>query len=504
MKLTSENRNLLLLVVIGIILRLIFIPFVQITDADATSRIFISEKWLDNPTFLTEGIWPPFHYYFNAIALMITGERIYGPMLFHIVITCLTIIPLYHFTKREFAAKGAWFSIVFYLLCPIIFRNSFQALSGLPHAFFIAMALNSISKSIRFKDVNQAIYAGIFLTIAAGFRYEAWLLIAVFTVIFLLFKQFKLVLFFWCFSMIFPIFWMTGNYIAHNELLFGLAEPNNLEIAFGFIIERVIFFPFSWFFLFSPLFVILIGSKIYQKIKAKELKTSRLIWSIPFWTLLTVFIYKTYEETLLMQHRFTILLILFSTPFISILFENVQWNRLKVIGYGLVFASLMPLSYVWMRIPYENIFAFSDTLNYVFTHIREGSQNQFEAIPTISDQNYVEYSIEINNKLKKKSGLVLDFTTWDNGFYLALNSTIKAKQIFLINGTKNGQIDLESLKSNFSNYPKGVILLNSDSMLVKNYQIKDDILTIDDSCVLKLTAVLEKSKTKIFEYQLLD
>ena len=350
MKLTSENRNLFLLVAIGITIRLILIPFVQITDADATSRIFIAEKWLENPTILTEGIWPPFHYYFNSIALLISGERIYGPMIFHILITCLTIIPLYHFTKREFSEKGAWFSILFFLFCPIIFRNSFQALSGLPHAFFIAMAVNSISKSIRFTDFKQAIYAGLFMTIAAGFRYEAWLLIAIFTLIFLLFKQFKLVIVFWCFSMIFPVFWMIGNHIAHNDFLFGLAEPNNLEIAFGFKIERLLFFPFSWFFIYSPILVFLVARKVYQKMKIRQIMKSRLIWSIPFWTLFAVFIYKSYEETLLMQHRFTILLILFSTPFISIIFENIQWTRFKVIAYSVIFTSLIPLSYLWMKI----------------------------------------------------------------------------------------------------------------------------------------------------------
>ncbi len=325
MKLTSENRNLFLLVAIGIIIRLILIPFVQITDADATSRIFIAEKWLENPTILTEGIWPPFHYYFNSIALLISGERLYDPMIFHILITCLTIIPLYHFIKREFSEKGAWFSILFFLFCPIIFRNSFQALSGLPHAFFIAMAVNSISKSIRFTDIKQAIYAGLFMTIAAGFRYEAWLLIAIFTLIFLLFKQFKLVIVFWCFSMIFPVFWMTGNYLAHNDFLFGLtgaynwniiAEGVNDTLMFGHKLERLVYFPFSWLFIYSPILAFLVGRIIYQKIKRRQLVKSRLIWSLPFWVLSFVFIYKSIEGTLLMQHRFTILLILLSTPFI--------------------------------------------------------------------------------------------------------------------------------------------------------------------------------------------
>lgn len=505
-----ENRNLLLIVVIGILIRIIFIPFVQITDADATSRIFIAENWLEEPVFLYDGIWLPLHYYFNSAAIFLFGDRIYGPMLFHIIITCLTVIPLYHFTKREFSERGAWFTIIFFLLCPIIFRNSFQALSELPHAFFIALALNSISKSIRFDDYKQSIYAGLFMTIAAGFRYEAWLLIAVLTLIFLLFKKYKLTFFFWRFSMIFPIFWMIGNYVVHNDFLFGLSgaynwninlEGVNDDVAFGHKVERFIYFFFSWFFLFSPFLVFLLFKVLFQKIKSKKLLKSRFIWSIPFFVLFLVFIYKSIEGTLLMQHRFTITLLLFSAPFISLIVENKIWNRINKITVSLILVSLIPMSYVWMRIPYEKMFAFSDTLNYVFGHIREGSQNTFEAIPRISDQTYVNFKKVINKHLKNNDGLILDFTSWDNTFYLALNSKLKSKQIFILDGSKNGKTNIEELKKRIREYPKGVILLNHDSKFSKDFKIHDSILEIDSLTELKLNTIGSKNNISILKYE---
>jgi hypothetical protein len=502
LKKLPDNQLLYIIVTIGVLLRIAFIPFVQITDADATSRILIAETWIETPTFLTDGIWLPIHNYFISLSLIISGERIYGPAIFHIIITCLTIVPLYHFTKREFSEKGAWFAIVFYLLCPIIFRNSFQALSGLPHAFFIALALNSVSKSIRFNDLKQAIYAGIFMTVAAGFRYEAWLIIALFTFIFLLFKKIKLVIYFWGFSMIFPLFWMIGNYIAHNDFLFGLAIAENDNVAFGIKIERLSYFPFSWFFIYSPILAFLVGRKIYQKIKTKQLIKSRLIWSIPFWLLLLVFTFKSYEETLLMQHRFTILLILFSTPFISIIFENIQWNRIKAISFGVIFMTLIPLSYLWMKIPYENLFKFSDTLNYVFAHIREGSKDTFEAIPRISNQNFVAHSDLINRELKKDRGLILDFTSWDNTFYLAVNSNVSPKQIFILDGSENGETDLENLKERIQKYPKGVFLINHNSRFSQNHKIEGTSLFLDATCELKVSMIKKEKDVSIFRYEL--
>ena len=148
----------------------------------------------------------------------------------------------------------------------------------------------------------------------------------------------------------------------------------------------------------------------------------------------------------------------------------------------------------------ENMFKFSDTLNYVFAHIREGSQNQIEAIPRISDQKFVAYSDQINKNLNEDSGLILDFTSWDNTFYLALNSTIKSKQIFLIDGTKNGQIDLESLKYQFNQYPNGVLFLTNNSKFNKEYVLNGNVLIIDDSYILQVTSVFNNTDSRIFEY----
>lgn len=509
MKKNADNQIVFLIVIISVLLRIAFIPYIQITDADATSRVFIAESWLEQPVFFYEGIWPPLHYYFNAFAILIFGDRIYGPVFFHIIITCLTVIPLYHFTKREFSQKGAWFTAAFYLLCPIIFRNSFQALSELPHAFFIALALNSISKSIRFNDYKQAIYAGFFMTLAAGFRYEAWLLIAIFTFTYLLFKQYKLVVYFWIFSMIFPAFWMIGNYVAHNDFLFGLtgaynwniiAEGVNDDIVFGHRVERFIYFLFSWFFLYSPLIVFLLSRVLFQKIRSKQLSKTRFFWSIPFFVMLVVFIYKAIEGTLLMQHRFTITLLLLSAPFVSLIIETIKWNRLKKIGLGFILISFLPMSYLWMRIPYEQLFKFSDTLNYVIAHIREGSQETFKAIPRISNQNYVEFSDKINNELGNESGLILDFTSWDNTFYLALNSTVPNKQIFIIDGSKNGVTNVEELKKQIQNYPNGIILLKSNSRFSKKCIINGDTLIIDSNIELKINCIDQKKEISIFKY----
>ena len=510
----KENKWLYLIVLGGFILRIIALPFAQVVDADATTRIFIAENWLDNPHLISDGVWPPLHFYFNAIAIAIFGEHITGPILFHIILACATAIPLYHFTKREFSDKGAWFAAAFYLLCPVVFRNSFHTLSGLPHAFFIALALNYISKSIRYKDYNQAVYAGLAMTVASGFRYEAWLLIALFTGMYLLFKEWKYTIYFWCASMIFPFFWMIGNYIGHGDILYGLSGAYHWNIVMEGVndhlekvdlIKRIIYFPLSWFFLFSPILVGLVGWKIFKRIKHRELVRSRLIWSIPFWVVFLVFIYKAFEGTLLLQHRFTISLILLSAPFTAIIFEEVKWNNLKKTGVALLLASLIPMSYVWMKLPIEKLFKFSYSLNTAFGETRATSQDTFGAIPRLNDQDYANFSKEINKEIKENSGVILDFVSWDKTFFLALNTGLDPKQIFIVDGAKNGQVYYKELRKRLENYPEGIIMLKCYSKFSEDYSITGDLLTfhkLERPISLKIEKLGGKLGVSIFKYKI--
>lgn len=518
MKLTKpsiEKQRLYLIVLIGFILRLIAIPFSQVVDADVLSRIFASENWLESPHLIYEGIWPPLHFYFNAIAIAVFGEHVVGPILFHSILACLTAIPLYHFTKREFSEEGAWFSAAFYLLCPVVFRNSFHALSEIPHAFFVAMAMNCISKSIRNKDVKQAVYAGLYMTIASGFRYEAWLLIALFTGVFLLFKAWKHTVYFWVASMIFPAFWMVGNYIAHEDFLFGLSGAYHWNIIMEGVndhvdllvkIKRLIYFPLSWLFLFSPVIAGLVGWKMIQKLKNKELIKSRIIWSIPFWIVFVIFIFKGFEGTLLLQHRFTILLILLSAPFTSIIIEKIKWNTTKKVGVVFLLASLLPMSYFWMYVPFEKLFKFSNTLNTAFYETRASSHDKLDAIPKLSNQNYVVYSKKINKELTKKSGLIIDFVSWDNTFFLAMQSQLRPKQVFIVDGSKHGQVYEKELQKTLKDYPSGIILLKCFSKFSNNYTINNDIITfkLGVPFYLKLTPIDGEIGVGIFKYEVVN
>lgn len=494
----KKHLNLILICLIGLILHLIAYPFVQIVHADAVTRIFEAEVWLENPKFISSGIWLPFHHYLNALAIAISGGHKAGPIIMHILFGTFTVIPIYFFTKREFSEKGAWFSAILYILSPVIFRNSFYPLSEIPFAFFIAFGMNLLSKAIREKNTSSAMLAGLFATIGAGCRYEGWILILIFTGICVYFKQWKSLIGFCSVAFIMPAFWLIGNYLEHHDFLYGVLGNDNYLIKKEGIneyvdpiqkIKRLIFFPVFWFLnYFPPIALVLIYIVIRKSIK-KELVTSRFIWATPFFAILGICVLKAWGGTLGLQPRFTTTLMVLSVPFASVLLEKTNWNIVKKIFVATCIISILPMSYKWMKIPFENMFGFSQPLKHAFRDIRLTSIHEMPVVPRLSDQNFEEFKNLMTRNLHSKDGLILDFVSWESTYYLAFESGLKPNRIYITDGARHGKPNLNSLQDLLNNCETGVIMLNPVSKLNEYFSLDQNkiIFHLEKEVTLQLT-----------------
>jgi hypothetical protein len=511
----KDTRVLILIVGLGILLRVLALPLVQVVDADAVTRVFVSKKWLLDPNFITEGVWPPLHYYFNAVVIWMTGSHITAPIVAHMLMAAFTAVPIYKFTKREVSKKGAWLAGLLYVLSPIIFRNSFHTLSGIPYCFFVALGFNALSLAIRERNVRQAIYAGLFLTVASGFRYEAWLLIALLTGITVYFRLWRIMLFFWLFSMIFPLFWMIGNYVAHHDFFYGLSgaykwniilEGVNANVPIDKKVLRWLYFPLTWFFIFSPIVASWLGFKLVSKWRRKELKLSLFVWAVPFWVMLFTFMYKASEGTLLLQTRFTSSLILLSIPFTGLLIDEMIWNKTRRLILGLVIASILPLSYFWITVQYQDWFP-KDTLpQKVMLAYRSNTLLSCNALPRLEDQGIARMSNEINKNLSPDDGLILDFWSWQSSYYFALYSNLDPSQIYQVNGATNAPEYVIFVKELLEKCPKGVIVLKCNSKFRDLYDIDGDLVvfkTIDEHTI-RLTPISDNGHLYVYKYDLVE
>ncbi|MDG1475987.1 MAG: hypothetical protein P8Q14_02470, partial [Vicingaceae bacterium] len=95
-----------LLVLITVVVKIILLPYSQTINADAVSRIFASQKWMENPEWTTSSVWAPFHFYIHGAGLMLWNNTIYTPKLVTIIFSTATLLPFYFLTKREFNQSG--------------------------------------------------------------------------------------------------------------------------------------------------------------------------------------------------------------------------------------------------------------------------------------------------------------------------------------------------------------------------------------------------------------
>ena len=485
----SDIGQMLLLMAIGLAVRLVLLPFSQTIDADAVTRTFMAYNWLKNPELITSGVWLPLHLYFNAAAIWLTGDLANGPKLMNILFAVATVIPLYKFVKNEFNREGAFFVTPTYLFVPIVIRNSLQALSGIPYAFFIISAMYFLSQGRKTQQqIKYGILAGLAITLAGGFRYEAWLLIAVFTAVLFFQKQWKMMISFMLFSMIVPAFWMVGCYIDEGDIFYG---PNgayrwnvvlsgvNDNMTFEKYIRRTFFFFVSWFFLLTPVVSFLIVFYTVKSRKLKSISRSTWMWLIPFGVLFLMFIYKALNGTLLLQHRFTLSLILTSLPFYALMFQDGKSIKTK---------RIIALTVVILFIPYSFL------------------NRDIYSIPRLKDQGMVDLADMINSKTNdpQNEGFVIDFIGWENTYYLSLKSEIVPENIFRVNGAVHGKVYLKYLQKVFENNEKGFLLKKKKKSKLDQHltQMNDTLIVIEKTAMqLQLKEIYADDKMKLYRYK---
>jgi 4-amino-4-deoxy-L-arabinose transferase-like glycosyltransferase len=488
LELVKKHGLILLLATLALIARLLAMPHAQVVDSDAVSRAFIGEIWLITPTLITHGVWGPLHAYLNAFIIAVCDNRTWAPILLHAIFGAACTFPVFFFTKRLFHAKAGYVAALIFVFSPVVFRNSLMPMAEVPHAFFVAMAMWMLIKAIqRSSELRWYILAGLSITVAAGLRYESWVLIALFTFLLLFNRKWKGCFFFWSAAMIFPLFWMAGNYLEYGNILYGsdyatyfntVVHGVNENLSDADRIQRLLFFPISVLHIYPMglfiVLVVLLGISVFKK-KFTPLQIS---WLIPFVVMLSIYIFKGYGGTLLLQHRFSITLLLLLVPFTAVLIP-------KDIKLGIILAIAVPLiavhayfsQYFHEKTHIERRVT-NNNLKLALENTRWATFKQLQAIPQLED-NVSEKLLEKTRELRKSNTpLVLDFFGWGNTYNFAFRSGVKAELIvFLTPDVLNAEKSFKDL-DRYENYRtqnrEGLLILRRGSDNMKNVIVEND------------------------------
>lgn len=440
------------IIAIAILTRVCVFPFAQTIDADAVSRTFLTLDWMDQPHWIGEGVWLPFHYYLNTIALFIWDDQVYSPALLNSLFSLLTIPAFYQLTKREFDIKGALITTVLFALSPILFRNQFMALSETSYLFFLVHSLNWISRGMKDDRLSDFILAGIFITVASGIRYESWLITAVIGC-FLLVRNVRSAFIFGSFASLFPISWLASNYLITGDAFSSLSAnhhwtlevmENNANVDVESYLRRIWFFPFSLLIAIGPPAAYFAIKGHFRAIRQFNLHFKTLL-ALLFAVFLCFFIYNSIQGTLLLQHRFIGTLVVFFLPFAAEGFRQLSPTR--ILAHAVV---VIALSYVY-------------------------NVNNISPIPRLKDQAKGALYQHIP---KATETLILDDLGWDYTYYYALMSRIDRKKIILIEGATNSPDRISEINEALNDSTETTLFVRKGSQLDSILRQRTDLLLI--------------------------
>jgi len=222
------TTDLGLILLLALAVRLLGLPFATADSWDHAARIWAAWRWIDDPFPLTWGVWGPLHYVLMGPVIRLFGPSP-APTLLHVAIGSLVPPLVYLFTRREFGRRaGALVAGVAAALAPVAILNSLSVRSETPFAVLILAAMLALSQARRARSVPWAAAAGLALTLAAGLRYEAWLLTPFLAV--LLWPRWPAVAVFVAAALVWPAIAMASNFAVYGDPLYGVTFASQHEL----------------------------------------------------------------------------------------------------------------------------------------------------------------------------------------------------------------------------------------------------------------------------------
>jgi 4-amino-4-deoxy-L-arabinose transferase-like glycosyltransferase len=161
-------------------------------DGDTHTRTFMALQWLKHPFFIyipndITWVFAPLHCYLNAIALAIWNDPSLTTRLLSLILTSLTIFPLYHSVRLLFDERAAFYSAIFCCFCTLFIHPSAIGASEGINLFFLFTSLYFFLRyraSFRWRDMLLSAFAAL---AADMMRYDSWPFVSMLTLLLLIF-----------------------------------------------------------------------------------------------------------------------------------------------------------------------------------------------------------------------------------------------------------------------------------------------------------------------------
>lgn len=419
-----------------VLIKCALLPFAHTVHADAVSRALMAWSWSEEPHWIVAGVWLPMQFYIVGLGLMLWEDAVLVPQLINIACTSFTAIPVFFWIRRLTGTRGAWGAVWCWTLAPVVFRTSFMALSEPGFWLLLAAGLNALSRALETAKLRDFAAAGLWLTTAACFRFEAWLVMALLTVGLALQRKWQAGAVFAAFSGLFPVMWMVGNALVHGDFWYG--APGNAAWTMGDVqlitepdfesrVRSVWYYPFSVFVAVGPL-------GLWWMAKGWKHRSNQKLWGGMFIGLVLIYWVAAFRGALVLQHRFTGLLVLTSLPLVAVGMAQVKDRWAWALNGALVVLA---------------------SLTFNADHI--------QPVPRLAQPEVADFTAELKRELRADDALLVDFIGWENTYYVALHARVHPERLFVLGGADLATARIDQIKT-ITDHHNGCMVLRTSAL----------------------------------------
>lgn len=231
---TSPRRTgalLFGLMAVSLACRLLVFPINEHLYGDAVSRTEMAEQWARAPHVITSfgdgaAQYGPLHLYLVAAALELF-DRNDASRVLSLVFGVLTTIPLFFLTRRYFGTIAARWACLALAVWGLHVGVSTTGGSEAVALFCMWCAFAGVARGLATRRLAAFAWAALAMNAAGALRYDAWMYVPLLAAVPVLQWRERTAgaragLLFVLLCLPFPLFWMTGNALAHGDALYPL------------------------------------------------------------------------------------------------------------------------------------------------------------------------------------------------------------------------------------------------------------------------------------------
>jgi 4-amino-4-deoxy-L-arabinose transferase-like glycosyltransferase len=223
-KSSAAAKPLLAIISAAALLRVLSLLLSENAGGDALARAQLTARWLQNPGLeLHFDVWLPLHFWMMGAVSALVGDVELGCRLLSLLLGVASVGAMWVLVRELDGAGAALYSSIVFALYSLHIAYSGTSSVDVPYLFFVLAGLALFFRGRRTGKTWLLLAGGLSLTLGAGMRYEAWVVIVASCAMLLYRMEFKRLLFFLPAAGAWPAFWMAYEWVTRGHPLYSPA-----------------------------------------------------------------------------------------------------------------------------------------------------------------------------------------------------------------------------------------------------------------------------------------